>query len=298
MRLRLALAFVLVACVPADEAIPTGSAQFTIFAKDEDLFLSHERFVALGQGWDIEIERAMVSFKTMTIGKVGVADQCSYRGRGARNNVLFDLSRGNVQTFNGIQPGDCPDVGLVLGIPDLATTLGEGTTVADIGAMVAAPASHFIIAGRAIPATPRFAGDRPSEPYRFYLRFDPARTTTSYGGCRDTMRGVHIVPEERQRANVTFNPAAIFRQAIAPGVPLDFRPFARADIDSNDDKLVTMDELDQVKLSSVRQGFSQLYVLPDGQLDGTFGDFVRAQLRFVFQYGESGVCNGNPPGVQ
>ncbi|MBS2018205.1 MAG: hypothetical protein JST00_35365 [Deltaproteobacteria bacterium] len=288
-----------VACVPSDEALPTGSAEFTLFTKDDDLYLPVTRFVDRRRRWDVRIDRIRGSFKTVTIGQVGVPEQCSYRGRGALSNLIFDLSRGNTQTFNGIQPGLCPDVGIVFGAPDSATTLGAGMTVADLADMVVAPTSHVIIEGT---ATPRAApGDDPTPPYRLLLRFDTARTTTTWGGCRDSesRRGVTIVPEQRQRADMLFRPQAIFREIIAPTANLRFEPLALADDDGNRDGIVTMDELDDITLASVRQiAGSQTYVLPDGVQAGSLGDYVRAQLRFVFQFNGAGICNGNPAGVE
>jgi hypothetical protein len=295
-----ALALAVVAsCVPADGALPTGSAEFTIFSKDEDQFIRADRFADRSRRWDLRIDRLIASFKTITIGEVGVPERCSYRGRGARGNVIFDLARGNIQTFNGIQPGDCPDVGIVFGLPDLGTTLGAGMTIDDIGAMLVSPSSHFILEASATPA-PR-PNDDPTLPYRIFLRFDTARTTTTYGGCRDTKRGVRILPEAREHSDMIFRAEALFREIISPGGNLRLEPFAAADDDANGDHVITMEELDRQSLATTRRvagvGDSS-YVLPDGVLSGSLGDFVRAQLRFVFQFNDGGVCNGNPPGVE
>lgn len=297
-----ALAFVLLAaaaCVPADGALPTGSVEFTIFSKDADQFLRAERFADRSRRWSVRIDRVVASFKTVTIGEVGVPERCSYRGRGARSNVIFDMARGNIQTFNGIQPGECPDVGIVFGVPDLGTTLGAGMTIDDIAAMLVGPASHFIIEASATPA-PR-PSDDPTFPYRVFLRFDTARTTSTYGGCRDTKRGVRVLPEAREHSDMIFRAEALFREIISPGGNLRFEPFATADDDGNRDRVVTMEELDRMPLATARAvaGVSDsFYLLPDGVIAGSMGDFVRAQMRFVFQFNDGGVCNGNPPGVE
>lgn len=299
MRRLLALALLTAAaCVPADGALPTGSAEFTIFTKDEELFIPAERLTRRLRNWNVHFERIRVSFKTMTIGKVGVPEQCSYRGRGARSNVIFDLSRGNIQTFNGIQPGDCPDVGIVFGLPDLATTLGEGMTVDDIGAMLAPPASHVIIEGRATPKDP---DDEITRPYRFLLRFDPERTTTTFGGCRSEVfrRGVRILPEQRQQARVTFNPVAVLHLGIG-GSP-SFEHFAIADDEGNGDGIVTLEELDRLTIQRCREialGVSDACLFKERERTGTFGDFVRDQLRDTMRFNDVGPCNGNPPGVE
>ncbi|HSO39762.1 MAG TPA: hypothetical protein VLT33_44855, partial [Labilithrix sp.] len=119
-----------VACVPADEGLPLGSAQFTITGRGSPRVLDQD--VVL-DGWTIRIDRFVVGFRTMTIVNLQNSDQCSYRGRGAASNVLFEATEGQVvQAFNGIKPGACPDVGMRLGAPDDRTVLGEGATLEDL----------------------------------------------------------------------------------------------------------------------------------------------------------------------
>lgn len=288
------------ACVPTDEALPTGSAEFTIYAKDDELYVPADNLGSFGRRWNVRFDRIRMSFKTVTIGQVGVPEQCSYRGRGARSNVIFDLSRGNIQTFNGLGAGDCPDVGVVLGLPDLATTLGAGMTVDDIGAMLAPPASHVIVEGRATPADP---GDVATQPYSFLLRFDTARSATTFGGCRSQVlrRGVRIVPEQRQHERITFNPFPLL--FLKNGSQATFEHLAAADDDGNRDGIVTMEELDQMTLERCRQVVGSTFdrsicTLRDNVTTGTVGDLVRDHLRDVIRYNDVGPCNGNPPGVE
>jgi len=297
-RTLLALAAALVACVPADEALPTGSVEFTIFAREPETFFSAgafvDRFVTSRRSWDVRIDRVLLSLKTMTIGSIENPDQCSYRGRGARSNVVFEPERGNVQTFNGIMPGPCPDVGIVLGPPDARTFLARGVTPADYAALVASPASHVIVAATATPAST----DVEARAYRLFLRFDAERSSTTYGGCRVAQKGVVVQAEARAQETVAFSARALFRDAFTTFANLRFQPFADADDDGNADGIITMDELDAVRLATVRATYSSGYVLPDGRLAGTFGDYVRSQLRFTFEYGDGGLCTGNPPGVE
>jgi len=291
-----------VACVPTDEALPTGSAEFTIYAKDDELYVpAEDTDISFRRRWNVRFDRIRMSFKTVTIGQVGVPEQCSYRGRGARSNVIFDLSRGIVQTFNGLGAGDCPDVGVVLGLPDLATTLGAGMTVDDIAAMLAPPASHVIVEGRAIPANP---DDVSTQPYSFVFRFDTERSVTTFGGCRSQVfrRGVRIVPEQRQNERITFNPFPLL--FLKNGSRATFEHLAAADEDGNRDGIVTMDELDQMTLDRCRdvlgepRGSRNVCTLRENVATGTVGDLVRDHLRDVIRYNDVGPCNGNPPGVE
>jgi len=298
--LALALALALLsACVPADESLPTGSAEFTILTPPTDNVFRDIEFADYyssdQRAWDVAVDRTLLSFKTITIGAIGVPDKCAYRGRGARSNVVFDPALGNVQSFNGILPGLCPDVGIVLGAPDASTFLADGVTTADAAALLAPPAAHVIVTAT---ATPSARGRRDTAAYKLVLRFDD-RAGTTWGGCRDDgVRGVRIEPEARQSALMRFRPEALFREAISATAQLRFQPLADADEQGNRDQVITMVELDAVPLSTVRRRYSSFYVLPDGKTGGTLGDFVRAQLRFVFTYGERGLCSGNPPGVQ
>lgn len=288
-----------VACVPTDEALPTGSAEFTIYAKDDELYVPADNMSSFGRRWNVRFDRIRMSFKTVTIGQVGVPEQCSYRGRGARSNVIFDLSRGNIQTFNGLGAGDCPDVGVVLGLPDLATTLGAGMTVDDIAAMLAPPASHVIVEGRATPVDP---GDAATQPYSFVFRFDTERSTTTFGGCRSQVfrRGVRIVPEQRQNERITFNPFPLL--FLKNGSGATFEHLAAADDDGNRDGIVTMEELDAMTLERCRQVIGTFdrnnCTLRENVREGTVGDLVRDHLRDVIRYNDVGPCNGNPPGVE
>ena len=126
----LGLVLAAAACVPADEALPLGSAQFTVTGRGSPRVLSEDLVV---DEWSIHVDRFLIAFHTMTIVNLTDSGQCAYRGRGAQTNVVFDGTEGSVvQAFNGIQPGDCTDVGMRLGPPDDFTTVGEGATPADL----------------------------------------------------------------------------------------------------------------------------------------------------------------------
>ncbi len=280
------------ACVPADEALPLGAAQFTVTARGSPRTLPEDRIV---DGWSLHVDRFVLSFRTMTIVNLSDSDQCAYRGRGAKTNVVFEGTEGSVvQAFNGLKPGDCPDVGMRLGPPDDESVPGEGATADDLIALVSGTPAHALLEGTAVrKARPPFTPE--DETTRFRLRFDSIRTASSFGGCRDAVRGARIRPGARYGVFVAVAAEAFFRDAISASAQLRFAPFAEADRRGNDDGVVTMEELDDLPLSSVG---GPSYQLPNGSRSGSFGDYVRAQFLFAVRYGDGGVCNGLVPGTE
>jgi hypothetical protein len=278
--LPLAIAVLAVAaCVPPDESLPLGGVSFEVRAgrRSRDGI----RASSFGDRWDVRVDRALLSFKTVTIGQADDVDACAYRGRAERKNVVFDALAGNVQSFNGLLPNVCPDVGVIFGPPDDGTTPGAGATGADIVALAAGVPAHALLEATATK------GD---EAYRLNLRFDTARTSSRAAGCRDATRGVRIVPDARSVNAISFDVDAFFRAGLSRSAELLFAPYADADEDG--DHVVTMDELDRLPLASLRI-YSSFYTLGGAS---TFGAFVRAQFREAFSFREAGLCTGKLPG--
>ncbi len=280
-------------CVPADEALPLGSAEFTITGRGSPRTLADNVVV---DHWSIHVDRFLLAFHTMTIVNLAVADQCSYRGRGAATNVVFDGTVGSVvQAFNGIMPGDCPDVGIRLGPPDDHTVPGEGATADDILSLLGGDPAHALFEATATHASEGDFNFPMAKTIKVSLRFDSARTASSFGGCRDAIRGARIRPEARDAKFVAFAAEAFFRNAISSSAQLRFQPYVDADHLGNHDGVVTMDELDLLPLENAGDTF---YQLPNGSHAGTFGDYVRAQFMFAVKYGDGGLCNGIEPGTE
>ncbi len=282
----LATAVALAACVPADEALGTGSVQFSFGASERTVVVE-----GAADGYVVRFTRVVLGFKTMTIGKIGVPETCSYRGRGALTNVVFDPRQGVVQTFNGIQPVECPDVGVIFGSPDNATALAEGVSSADL-IELAELGAHAIVEAT---ATPTFTSSgSPEEPYTVKLVFTPLLAATRFGGCREARRGITIRAGMRDEVPVQFAAENLFRDAISTTSQVRFAPFAQADAQGNNDHVVTMEELDELSLSSLFS--SGFYQLPNGTRGGTLGDFVRVLFRFTVLFRTSdGICVGNDP---
>jgi hypothetical protein len=286
------LAALVAACVPADEALPLGAAQFTITGRGSPRTLPDDRVV---DGWSIHVDRFVLSFRTMTIVNLTDSEQCAYRGRGAKTNIVFEGTEGSVvQAFNGLKTGDCPDVGMRLGPPDDESVPGEGATAADLAQLASGTPAHALLQATAVrKARPPFTTE--DETIHVNLRFDSVRTASSFGGCRDAIRGARIRPGARYGVFVAIAAEAFFRDAIASNAQLRFNPFADADRRGNGDGIVTMDELDELPLFAVGGPF---YMLPNGSRSGSFGDYVRAQFLFSVNYGDGGLCNGIVPGTE
>ncbi|HVH46474.1 MAG TPA: hypothetical protein VM925_29230 [Labilithrix sp.] len=279
-------------CVPADEAVGLGSVEFTftVSTRTELGLLADET-----DGWAVVFDRIVLGFKTMTIGKVGVDDVCSYRGRGESADVVFDPRLGLVQTFNGIEPVACPDVGVIFTPPGASTTLGNGVTSKDLVELASGSPAHAIIEATATEDV-HFRASRKPRTLRIALRFDTERTPSRFGGCRDSARGVRIVAGTREEGRVLFAAERLFRNAIAPNAGLRVFPFNDADERSDGDGVVTMDDLDMMPLGSARRRGGE-YLLPDDAPHDSFGDFVRFLFRQTLLFGtEDGLCIGNAPG--
>lgn len=285
---------VAVACVPADEALPLGSAQFTVTGRGSPRTFAED---AVADEWSIHVDRFLLSFQSMTIVNLLDSEQCAYRGRGAKVNTVFDGTSGSlVQAFNGIKPGDCPDVGMRLAPPDDRFVVGEGATSDDLLSLASGKPAHALFEATAT----RQAGRRTPKDQLLHLRlrFDTERTSRSFGGCRDAIRGARIRPQARYAVFVAFAAEAFFRDAVSTSAQLRVDPFAFADDNGDGDGVVTMDELDAVSLPVIRTRFGQFYQLPSGARTGSFGEYVRAQFQFAVTYGDGGLCNGIEAGAE
>ncbi|HVJ93130.1 MAG TPA: hypothetical protein VM580_25190 [Labilithrix sp.] len=278
-------------CVPADEAIGLGSVEFTFTASRRTLpgGMATE---TTDDGWSIRFDRVVLGFTTMTISHIGVDGACAFRGRGAVSNVVFDPRVGLVQTFNGIEPSECPDVGLILGPPSDQTTLGNGASFSDLVDLATGEPAHAIVEATCTEVVS--APFREPRSLRVLLRFDSLRTSSRFGGCRAGARGVRIFEGEREPVTVRFAAENLFRDAISTTTGLRVAPFVAADRDG--DGIVTMAELDAYPLLRMAERFGGFYQLPNGTKSGTFGDFVRALFGFTIQFrSENGICVGVVP---
>lgn len=300
--MRIALAATLLAasaCVPADEAVGLGAVQFTFTASSRTklgIYSGETR-----DSYRVDFDRVILGFKTMTVGKIGAPNTCSYRGRGAIADAVFrpvGPRTGLVQTFNGISPVECPDVGVIFGAPSDTTVVDANATSDDL-VELAQGGLHAIVDAT---ATPDFFPSR--DPIKIKLRFNPVTTSTRFGGCREATRGTRILRGKRDEATVFFAAENLFREAISDTVPFRIRPFVQADERGDGDGIVTMEELDNLPLSAIPDGdFYQIPVSATAtNIQGRFpslGDFVRFLFRNTMRFRtENGFCVGNEPGSE
>ena len=284
------LVLALARCVPADDALPLGSVRFTFGLSS----LARDGVPAgiVADAASLTFDRVIVGYKTMTIGQIDVPDLCSYRGRGADTDVVVNARRGVVQTFNGLQPYECPDVGLLLGPPGDGTVLGAGATSADLVDLAAGEPAHALVDATA--TMPPLSPGAPARNYQIRLRFATADTASRFGGCRDALTGIRIVANQRGEVNVLFAAENLFRDAISTSSHLRVGPFIDADENGDADGIVTMDELEAYPLARIPGEF---YSLPDRGRSGSLADFVRQLFRFTLMFRtEQGLCVGNEPG--
>lgn len=287
-----ALLFFSPACVPADGAFGLGSVQFTIKGSAASQPEASRTVFTRTGDWDVRFDRVILGFRTMTIGKVGDDDRCSFRGRGEKSDIVFDPRRTLVQTFNGISPADCEDTGIFLAPPGDTTELGPGAAPADLFELARGQPAHALV-----DATAR---NEDGETFSIHFRFDTLRTSSRFGGCagRFEAKGVRVRANERTLASATFAPENLFQDSLGFGGTLRLDPFRDADARGNADGEFTMEEADQLRLFDVRTRYGDGYQLPDGTTVGSFGDFLRALFRFTFFFKEVGTCVGNEPGSE
>lgn len=267
-------------CVPPDKALPLGGALFELRASV--LTKQGVPGYVFVDGWALHVERALLSFKTVTIGRVDDESACAYRGRAEQRNVVFDALVGIDQSFNGLLPDSCTDVGAVFGPPDFETIPTAGATADDLFALARDPGAHTMVVAIATRGEEPPVGDR----YRVELRFETARTSSKLAGCRASTRGVKIEANRRDEVRIAFAVEAFFREAPSTSGSLRFAPFADADRDS--DHVITMAELDALPLAAAR-AYSDSYSLPSA---ASFGDFVRDQFKRAFSFRQDGTCTG------
>jgi hypothetical protein len=272
--------FLVAACVPADGTFGLGSAQFTVNAS-RSAFIGFSTRETNFDTWRVEFDRIVLGFRTITIGKVGDDDRCSFRGRGESSDIVFDPRATLVQTFNGITPANCEDTGIFLSPPGDTTQVGPGATSADLVELAQGDPSHAII-----DATAR----RDDERLRIHIVLDTARTSSRFGGCqaRFAAKGVQVKANERTSSTVTFAPENMFQDGLGFSGSLRVDAFAEADKLGNQDGVFTMEEADGVSLARLR-GLGDAYQLPNGTTAGSFGDYLRAVFRFTFFFDGTGT---------
>jgi hypothetical protein len=246
------------ACLPTDEAVGMGSAQFSVRTSsyvDEGFITSDS--TSDGVHWKVRFEKVRVAFETMTLQNTTTGEGVYIRGSGEPNNVVFDPNVGLLQTLNGLEPARYV-IALRLAPPTGAFGVGPGTTSADLFELAAQEGIHTLVDVR---------GSHDAEALAIRLRFD-ARTGTSFSLDERILR-----PNERAAVGVELG----LEQLFFDGREHRIRPFIEADRAGNGDGIVTMAEVDALALDIVRDADAP-FTMPPGTVGGSFGDYLR--MRF------------------
>jgi hypothetical protein len=287
--------FVVASCVPPDDGLTYGSVAFEVGATEGTRtgVVSRDRDRSFAADpYTLSFERVLLSFRTMTIGRIVAGDdKCSFRGRGESSDIVFDPRFGIVQTFNGVKIGDCPDVGIALDPPGAATEVGPGASAADLVELATGSPAHALVDVVARSRTKEL---------RVRFRFEIATTSSKFGACVGTTRGVSVESGTRQTVDVRFGAETLFHPTLSSDSLALVAPFAEADTDL--DGIVTMSEIDGLPITTLVAALPALpgeaYRDLEGRRRGTLGDWVREMFRRTFAYRETGGCYGNEPGVE
>jgi hypothetical protein len=281
------------ACMSADDASGLGSVEFTVASTPGTS--RRDQYTLTDDGWALRFDRVVLGFKTMTLDKHGMDDVCGFRGRGETSDVVFDPRNGIVQTFNGIEPSDCPDVGIIFGVPGPATSLAGGATTHDLADLVADPPAHAIVEVTAFESQPPPSPSAKS--LRILMRFESVLTATQFGGCRTDTPGVRIAAARRERILVNFAPEYFFRRGAGTDRRLFVESFTNVARTPDRADVITMTELDVHRLSDDdKQRFRFAETPQLFRRVVTFGDYLRALFRNAVLFGnEEGACVGQAP---
>jgi hypothetical protein len=246
------------ACLPTDEAVGMGSAQFTVRTSSfvRDGFLTSDR-TDDRKPWSITFERVMVGFETMTLRNTTTGEGVYVRGSAEDNYVVFDPRVGLVQTLNGLEPATYV-VALLLGPPGGAFGVGPGATSADLIDLAAQEGILTTIDLNATHATERLA---------IHLRFD-ARVGRSF-----SLDERILFPNERASVEIEL----AFEGLLFDGREYRLATFLEADRAGNGDGVVTMAEVDALALDAVRTADAP-FTMPPGTIGGTVGDYLRVRF--------------------
>lgn len=230
-----------VACVPADTRPEPGNLTVTV---------SPSRAVAGGfdtsDGWHITFERVLVG-----IGSVSLSDSC-VRYSDANYDRILDAKRGEAQKLGILYGlGEC-DVRFRISPPSSDAIVGTGVQEADKTTMRTPGAdAYFPRSGISVDITG--IAVRAAERKNFHFLFRPRVRFQRCGAAADG-GAAPTVKLESGRAityDIRLEAEALFRDDLRPDASsFRFDPFASADKDR--DQWVTLDELKQVPIESIR----------------------------------------------
>ncbi|MFO0667582.1 MAG: hypothetical protein U0174_26760 [Polyangiaceae bacterium] len=237
---------VVASCVPADTRPEPGNLTMTVSPSQ-----AVENGFVTADGWSIAFDRVLVG-----IGDVSISDACS-RYSSANYDRIIDAKRGRAQKLSIVYGlGEC-DVRFRISPPSSDALLGEGVTEADKTAM-RSPGSDIYMPLSGISVDIQGEATRGVEHKTFHLVFRPrVRFERCAGGNIDgpAKPSIHLESGRALAYDIRIEAEALFRDDTkVDASTFRFDPFASAD--KNGDHTITLDELERVPLSSIRDAGS------------------------------------------
>jgi hypothetical protein len=227
------------ACVPADDRPTPGSVTFTVSPSP-----AVANGVVTADGWKIGFERVLIG-----IGSARLGDGCNSYSEANYDRVL-DVTKESGQKLSILHGiGQC-DIRFRVGTPSSDALLGAGVTEDDKSAM-RTPGADPYVPLNGIALSVAGVATRGDVTKRFTLVFRPR---VRYANCRldaDASIAVDLQSNVDQVFDIRIEGEAVLRDDVdASTARLRFDPFAAAD--TNGDGNVTLDELRQVPISSIK----------------------------------------------
>jgi len=275
-------------CVPADTRPVPGS--LTVTVSPSPAIVSG---VVTADGWSVTFERVLVA-----IGGVRLGDSCLTYSEPDYDRVLDVTTRGQQKLSITYAIGTC-SFGFRVMPPSTDALLGDGVTEDD-KTLLRTPGADAYVARGGIAYSLAGRATRADVTKRFQLLFRPR---IRYQSCVLTPDGGDPVDLPSASAlvyDIRIEAEALLREDLDAAAALRFDPFANAD--KNGDGKITLDELRDVPIATVRDGGAfeaGTYDLDDAGVVRqsrpivieTFGDYIyEVLIPSIPRFQEHGTC--------
>lgn len=260
----------------AEEPVGSGSASFTTWGED---YIENEiPASAFADGWTIKYTKFLV-----VIGHVRVADANGVVGGRMETTKLIEHHTPGVKsivTFDNLTAKPWTDVSYSIRPPDMTTTLGDGSTAADL-TMMTSKGYAIYVEGTA---------EKGAEKKTFHWGFS---VPTGFVGCKGdkdgrNIEGVLVTNGGTDNVELTIHGDHFFYDDLqSPNAKLRFDAIAATDADVDGE--ITIAELTQKKLVEIDPG-SGGYGTGNLAEINDLGAFVTALSRTVGHFRGEGEC--------
>jgi hypothetical protein len=294
----------LVHCVPRDTTPERGAIEMTVTGSEG--VLSGIPATSFEDGWSITFDHSLVFIGVVSgswsysngDASVSFDDECHFPYEETGPHLL-NIQRPWNALLRAVEPKRCnilfnwhtPYKDEIIGPSSFGSgvTLGPGVTQEDFDMLKTRYASaHIGILAQRGAVTKRVAAT--------FRLFDTTSLGVVYscaeGSDGGGLGGVVVPSGDKVEARIVLNGEQLFRTQLAVGAgALRFDAWARADDDSrwgNHDGIITSEELSAVPLASIEPA-DGTYV--DARYGAkSLGAFITIQSRFLWQFGNHGLC--------